>query len=75
MKKILEFLKNWFEKNGLLKIICSVVLLVLITWLFNATDWKFLKYVIWIPAGYLIITFLLFLAAGIINTINDYRKK
>ena len=70
MKAFLRF----FEKNGLLKIISSFLLLALITWLFNVTGWEILKYLIWIPASYIIVAFILFFGAAIINSFKDLKK-
>ena len=66
---------NFFETNGLLKILASIVLLALITILFNNTEWEVLRYVIWIPASYLITAFILFFGAAIINTFKDFKNK
>jgi hypothetical protein len=66
---------NFFETNGLLKILASIALLALITILFNNTEWEVLRYVIWIPASYLIIAFTLFFGAAIINTFKDFKNK
>ena len=70
MKAFLKF----FEKNGLLKLIGSFILLALITWLFSVTEWKFLKYLVWVPSGYIILTFILFFGAAIINSFKDLKK-
>lgn len=69
-----KFLR-FFEKNGLLKLVGSFLLLALIVWLFNVTEWNIFKYLVWIPSAYIIVAFLLFFAAGIIGAINDYKKK
>lgn len=71
MKAFLRF----FEKNGLLKILASFVLLIFIAILFDRTEWNVLKYLVWIPVGYLIIAFILFFGAAIINTFKDIKKK
>ena len=70
MKTFLRF----FEKNGLLKLISSFLLLALITWLFNKTEWEILKYLIWVPASYIGVAVILFFGAGIINTFKDFKK-
>ena len=76
MKKIIEFLKNWFEKNGLIKVLVSLAVLILCSVLIR----KFPN-AIWIAyiggtAGiYLLITVLFFSIAGIVNTFNDIFKK
>ena len=74
MKVILKFLANFFQKNGFLKILGSFVLLALVAFLYDKFEWGFLKYIIWIPGGYIILAFLLFSGAGIINVIKDYKK-
>jgi hypothetical protein len=76
MKKILEFLKNWFEKNGLIKVLVSFAVLILCSVLIR----KF-PHAIWISyiggtAGiYLLITVLVFTIAGIVNSVKDAFKK
>ena len=52
MEKFIEF----FQKNAILKILTSFGLLFLICWLFNLTEWTVFKYLIWLPAVYLTIT-------------------
>ena len=69
MKAFMRF----FEKYGLLKLFASLGLLALITWLYDKTEWEFLKYVIWVPGGYLILAFIMFLVAGIVGSINEHK--
>jgi len=76
MKKILEFFKNWFEKNGLIKVLVAFAILIICVALsrkFPQATW--ISYV-GIGAGmYLVLTTLVFTIAGIVNTIRDIFKK
>jgi len=76
MKKILEFFKNWFEKNGLIKVLVAFAILIICVALsrkFPQATW--LSY-IGVPAGiYLVLTVLIFTIAGIVNSIGDVFKK
>ena len=74
MKTIIEFIANFFQKNGIIKILGSLVLLALITFLYDKFQWEFLKYIIWIPGAYLIIAFLLLFGFAIVNTTKDFKK-
>jgi len=77
MKKILEFFKNRFEKNGLIKILVAFAILIACVALsrkFPQAVW--LSYVGAASGIYLIITVLTFTIAGIVNSIRDiFRKK
>ena len=71
MKKFL----NFFEKYGLVKLVGSFVLAALCIWLSNATGKNVFKYLMLVPAAYIIIAFLLFFGAGIWNSIKDLQSK
>jgi len=76
MKKIIEFLKNWFEKNGLIKIIVAFAILIACVILnkeFPRFTW--LSYIGVASGIYLILTPLIFMIAGIINSIEDISRK
>jgi len=64
---------NFFQKNGLLKIIGSFVLLIIFASLFKKTQSDIFAYLAIIPIAYIIISFLLFLVVGIINAIKDFK--
>lgn len=76
MKKILEFLKRWFEKNGLIKVLVSFAILILCSVLirkFPNAEW--ISYIGAAAGIYLVITVLLFTIVGIVNSIRDLFKK
>jgi len=75
MKSFLNIILNFFQKNGIFKIIVSFLLLALFVNLYNRTHSNIFNYLAIIPIAYLVITFLLFLVTGIINTIKDFKKK
>jgi hypothetical protein len=77
MKTIIAFLKNWFQRNGLIKILTAFALLIIsvmivkhtqITTFINIFTW-----VGWISFAYMCLTVLIFLIAGIINSIKDHK--
>ena len=73
MKKILEFLKNWFERNGLIKILVAFAILILAVVIgrkFESTQ-TICGWVAIISGGYLVLTVLIFTIAGIVNSIKD----
>lgn len=73
MKKILEFLKKWFEKNGVIKIIVTFIIIFISIILAKAEILPGLfSWIAIISIGYLVLTFLIFIVAAIINT---FRKK
>ena len=79
MKKILNFLANFFQKNGLLKILGAFIILAISALLIQKFGHhSFSKIFAWtgaISGGYLILSVLIFTIAGIINSINDTRKR
>jgi len=76
MKKIIKFLKNWFEKNGLIKILISFIILVLFISLYRKNpDIKFLNVMTFIVGGYIVLTALIFITAGFVNMFNDIKEK
>jgi len=80
MNKIIEFFKNWFEKNGLIKILAAFVLLIISVLIVkNVSETSLLSQIFAvigvISGGYLVLTVLIFLIAGIVNSIKDAIKK
>lgn len=76
MKKVLNFLKNWFEHNGLIKLLAAFAILVISVILgrkFQGLE-RICTWTAVISFGYLLLTLLLFTVAGIINTIKDNEK-
>lgn len=76
MKKILEFFKNWFERNGLIKILVAFIILILAVIIgrkFETTQ-TVCGWIGTISGGYLVLTVLIFTIAGIINGIKDVIK-
>lgn len=75
--KIIDFLKNWFQKNGLIKILIAFALLIISITIARNTDSSTIMDIFTLAgltfAGYLILTILIFLIAGIVNTIKDLR--
>jgi hypothetical protein len=77
MKKILEFLKNWFERNGLIKILVAFAILILAVVIgrkFQQIE-TICGWVAAISGGYLVLTVAIFTIAGIVNGIKDLVKK
>ena len=73
MKRILHII---FEKYGLLKILVAFIILAISAFIYNHNPnagWIIIPAIISI--GYIGITMALFLIAGIVNTINDFKKK
>ena len=79
MKKVIEFLKNWFEKNGLIKILVAFVLLIISTLVVRNTSSHALGSifnVIGLISGcYLLLTVSIFTIVGLVNSIKDIFKK
>ena len=76
MKKIIEFLKNWFEKNGLIKVLVSFAILIICSVLarkFPHANW--IAYIGGAAGIYLLLTVVIFTIAGIVNSIKDLFKK
>lgn len=72
--------ENWFlrffEKNGLIKILASfIILIVSVLFLRAYPHSKFFEITAYIGLGYMLLSFGLFLGAGIINSIKDGIKK
>jgi Na+/proline symporter len=73
-KKIIDFLKNWFQKNGLIKILVAFVLLIISVLVVKNSTGAFgsiFNVVGLISFGYLILTVLIFTIVGIVNAIRD----
>jgi len=81
MKKVIKFFQNWFEKNGLIKILAAFLILILSAVIVRNTHSNFLEDVFGVigiaSAIYLALTCLIFTIAGIVNAIKDVinRKK
>ena len=74
MNNIITFFKNWFEKNGLIKILAAIIILIISALVINNTNsffWTNVFNFTGIAAiCYLILTVIVFLIAGIINSIK-----
>jgi predicted tellurium resistance membrane protein TerC len=76
MKAILTFFKNWFERNGLIKMLAAFALLMLAVVIgrkFPGTE-TICGWVAVISGCYLVLTILIFTIAGIINGIRDRKR-
>jgi len=76
MKKVISFLKRWFEHNGLIKILAAFLILILCIILsgkFPSAKW--IEYVGIASAIYLLITVVTFTIAGIVNSVKDFLKR
>lgn len=72
MDKFIKF----FQKNGIIKILSAFALMFLICWLFNVTQWNFLKGLLWIPGTYLIVAWITFVIDLITRIYwEQYHKK
>jgi hypothetical protein len=74
MKKILEFLKRWFEHYGIIKILIAFTVLAISVALGRRFENEIFGWIAITSGAYIIITFLVFFVAGIVNTINDIRN-
>lgn len=75
--KIFEFLKNWFEHNGLIKLLAAFAILILSVVMgrkFQNAE-EFFGWIAIISGGYVILTILIFTIAGIVNSIKDAIKR
>ena len=73
---IVEKFLNFFQRNGLIKILISFVLVIIsVIILRNHPHSKFFAVTVWIGLGYLGLSFILFFGAAIINTIRDIKKR
>jgi hypothetical protein len=72
MKKIFDFFKNWFSKNGLIKILIAFVLLIIAVIVIRKTTNHNVEdvftWVGYIAGGYIILTIVIFLIVGIVNS-------
>jgi hypothetical protein len=76
MKKILDWLKHWFEHNGLIKLVSAFTILILSVVLgrhFVEYE-KFFTWTALISGGYVVLTAFIFTIAGIVNAIKDAVK-
>ena len=78
-KKIIKFFKNWFEKNGIIKILVTfIILFVSVLIGLNTNSFLTLRVcniIATISMAYIILTMLIFTIAGIVNWIKDMRNK
>ena len=75
-KKIIEFFKNWFQKNGLIKILIAFILLAIsILVIRNSTGilGNIFNVIGLVSLGYLILTILIFLIVGIANSFKKIK--
>jgi len=75
-KKIFEFLKNWFQKNGLVKILAAFVLLIIsVIVVRNSTGvlGSIFNVIGLVSFGYVILTILIFLIVGIANSFKKIK--
>jgi hypothetical protein len=73
MKKILKFLKNWFEHNGLIKIIVTFLILIFAVVIgrnYPKTE-TICTWIAIISGGYLVLTIAIFTIVGIANGIKS----
>ena len=73
MKKILKALQRWFEHYGLVKIVVAFIILAIAVAIgrkFPGTQ-TICGWIGAISGGYLLLTFVVFFIAGIVNTIKD----
>lgn len=73
MKKILNWLKHWFEHYGLIKTLASFLMLILAVIIgrkFPQAE-GVCSWVAIISGGYLVLTLIIFTIAGIVNAIKD----
>ena len=79
MKKILTFFKNWFEKNGLLKILAAFLILIISTLVvrkcLNSEIVNVFTWIGVISGGYLILTVIVFIIVAAVNSIKDIQNK
>lgn len=72
-KKIFEFFKNWFQKNGLIKILVAFALLIISVLVVKHSTGilgSIFNVVGLVSFGYLILTVLIFTIVGIVNAIK-----
>jgi hypothetical protein len=70
MEKFDKFIK-WFQKYGILKLLSAFGLLFLCAWLFDLTEWKIFKTLVWVPGIYIIVTWVTFVIDVIVSTRNE----
>lgn len=75
MIKIITFFKNWFEKNGLIKILAAIFILIISTIVIRNTH-SFNLMAVFNVIGivsiiYIILTCVIFTIVGIVNAIKD----
>jgi hypothetical protein len=73
--KILNFISNWFQKNGFIKILIAFLVLIISVWLSPIYPHSISDWIGIIAACYLVLTIVVFFIAGIINIINDIINK
>ena len=66
---------SFFENNGMLKIIAAVILIILSVFMHNIwpeSDVPLIPF--FMGAAYIILAMTIFIIAGIINTLKDFKK-
>lgn len=77
MKKILDWLKHWFEHNGMIKILVAFAILIIAVAIgrnFEQAE-TICGWTAAISGGYLVLTIIIFTIAGIVNGIKDAIRK
>jgi len=79
MKKIIEFLKHFLEKNGVIKIIVAFAVLIISVLVLNGNLANgtniFFTITGYISLIYIILVGLIYFIVGIVNSIKDIFKK
>lgn len=72
MNKILSFLKNWIEKNGLIKILAAIIIIIISAIIIKNTDSYQIESVFniigLVAVFYLILTAIVLITVGIVNS-------
>ena len=79
MKKVIEFLKHFLEKNGVIKVIVAFVVLIISVLvlrgnLSNGTN-TFFAVTGYVSLIYIVLVGLIYFIVGIVNSIKDIFKK
>ena len=72
----MKILKRIFEKNGLLKLLAAFVILIIsIILIHHFPNVKLFEITGYVSLGWIVLTGIIFMIAGIINSIKDFIKK
>jgi uncharacterized membrane protein len=76
MKKILDWLKHWFEHNGMIKILVAFAILIIAVAIGRNIEQAetICGWTAMISGGYLVLTVIIFTIAGIVNAIKDRKN-